>query len=36
MLESLPVVLSVSTVLGFLAGIGVGGGFFLQVWLDFL
>lgn len=33
MLESLPVVLIVSTVLGFLAGIGVGGGSLLILWL---
>ena len=33
MLESLPVVLLVGTVLGFLAGIGVGGGSLLVLWL---
>ena len=33
MLESLPVVLVVGTVLGFLAGIGVGGGSLLILWL---
>ena len=33
MLESLPVVLVISTVLGFLAGIGVGGGSLLILWL---
>jgi len=33
MLETLPVVLAVSTVLGFLAGIGVGGGSLLIMWL---
>lgn len=33
MLESLPVILFVSTVLGFLAGIGVGGGSLLILWL---
>ena len=33
MLESVPVVLLVSTVLGFLAGIGVGGGSLLILWL---
>lgn len=33
MLESLPVVLIVGTVLGFLAGIGVGGGSLLILWL---
>lgn len=33
MLESFPVVLGVSTVLGFLAGLGVGGGSLLILWL---
>ena len=33
MLESFPVVLIVGTVLGFLAGIGVGGGSLLILWL---
>lgn len=33
MLESLPVVLIVGAVLGFLAGIGVGGGSLLILWL---
>ena len=33
MLESLPVILIVGTVLGFLAGIGVGGGSLLILWL---
>ena len=33
MLESLPVILIISTVLGFLAGIGVGGGSLLMLWL---
>lgn len=33
MLESLPVVLIIGTVLGFLAGIGVGGGSLLILWL---
>ena len=33
MLESIPVVLAISTVLGFLAGIGVGGGSLLILWL---
>lgn len=33
MLESLPMALTVSTVLGFLAGIGVGGGSLLMLWL---
>ena len=33
MLESLPVILAVGTVLGFLSGIGVGGGSLLVLWL---
>ena len=33
MLESLPVILIVGTALGFLAGIGVGGGSLLILWL---
>ena len=33
MLESVPMVLIISTVLGFLAGIGVGGGSLLILWL---
>ena len=33
MLDSLPFLLSISTVLGFLAGIGVGGGSLLMLWL---
>lgn len=33
MLESVPVVIAVSTVLGFLAGVGVGGGSLLILWL---
>lgn len=33
MLESLPVVLIIGTTLGFLAGIGVGGGSLLILWL---
>ena len=33
MLESIPIVLLVSTLLGFLAGIGVGGGSLLILWL---
>ena len=33
MLESIPVVIAVSTILGFLAGIGVGGGSLLILWL---
>jgi len=33
MLESLPFILILSTVLGFFAGIGVGGGSLLMLWL---
>ena len=33
MLDSIPVILAVGTVLGFLAGIGVGGGSLLILWL---
>ena len=33
MLESIPVVIVISTLLGFLAGIGVGGGSLLILWL---
>ena len=33
MLESFPVILLISTLLGFLAGIGVGGGSLLLLWL---
>ena len=33
MLESIPFVLAISTLLGFLAGIGVGGGSLLIMWL---
>ena len=36
MLESIPVVLAVSTALGFLAGIGVGGGSLLILWLTLI
>lgn len=36
MVESLPVVIAVSTVLGFLSGIGVGGGSLLILWLTFV
>lgn len=36
MLSSLPVVLTVSTLLGFLAGIGVGGGSLLIMWLTLI
>lgn len=33
MVETFPIVLFVSTILGFLAGIGVGGGSLLMLWL---
>ena len=33
MLESLPIVLTVGTLLGFLSGLGIGGGSLLIVWL---
>ena len=33
MLESLPVTLAVGTILGFLAGLGIGGGSLLILWL---
>ena len=36
MLDSLPVTLLISTLLGFLAGIGVGGGSLLILWLTLL
>ena len=36
MLESLPVLLLVSTILGFLAGIGIGGGSLLILWLTLI
>lgn len=36
MLESLPVTLIISTALAFLAGIGVGGGSLLMLWLTFV
>lgn len=36
MLNSLPVVLIVSTALGFLAGLGVGGGSLLILWLTLI
>lgn len=35
MLESLPVILIIGTALGFLAGLGVGGGSLLMLWLTF-
>jgi uncharacterized membrane protein YfcA len=34
MLESLPVILLVGTVLGFLSGLGIGGGSLLVIWLS--
>ena len=34
MLESIPVILIVGTVLGFLAGLGIGGGSLLVLWLN--
>lgn len=33
MLETVPVILAVGTVLGFLSGLGVGGGSLLMLWL---
>jgi uncharacterized membrane protein YfcA len=33
MLESLPVILLVGTILGFLSGLGIGGGSLLILWL---
>ena len=36
MLESLPAILIVGTVLGFLAGLGIGGGSLLVLWLSFV
>lgn len=36
MVESLPVNLIVGTVLGFLAGLGIGGGSLLVLWLSFV
>ena len=36
MLDSIPVLLAVGTVLGFLAGLGVGGGSLLILWLTFV
>lgn len=35
MLDSFPIVITVSTALGFLAGLGVGGGSLLILWLNF-
>ena len=34
MLESLPVIIIVGTVLGFLSGLGIGGGSLLIIWLS--
>ena len=36
MVESIPIILIVSTILGFLAGIGVGGGSLLIMWLTLI
>ena len=36
MLESLPVTLAVATALGFLSGLGIGGGSLLILWLTFV
>ena len=36
MLESFPVIILVSSILGFLSGIGVGGGSLLILWLTFV
>ena len=36
MLESLPVILVVGTVLGFLSGLGIGGGSLLILWLTMI
>lgn len=36
MLESVPVILAVGTVLGFLAGLGIGGGSILILWLTLI
>lgn len=36
MLNSLPVILAISTLLGFLAGVGVGGGSLLIMWLTLI
>ena len=36
MVESLPIILVVGTVLGFLAGLGIGGGSLLVQWLSFV
>ena len=36
MLTSMPMILIISTVLGFLAGLGIGGGSLLVLWLSFV
>lgn len=36
MLESTPLIIAVSTALGFLAGLGIGGGSLLVLWLSFV
>ena len=36
MLESVPVILFIGTVLGFLSGLGVGGGSLLMLWLTLI
>ena len=36
MLESIPIIILTSTVLGFLAGLGVGGGTLLMLWLTLI
>ena len=36
MVESLPAILIVGTILGFLAGLGIGGGSLLVLWLSFV
>ena len=36
MLDSFPVALGISTILGFLAGLGVGGGSLLMLWLTLM
>ena len=36
MLTSIPMILIISTVLGFLAGLGIGGGSLLVLWLSFV
>lgn len=36
MVESLPIILLIGTALGFLAGLGIGGGSLLVLWLNFV